>query len=419
MKSTSSKSNFTIKVFASTIKKLFTEKWQLAQWIMIPMMMAALFSLISGPSGNAKPVGTLLVTDNDDSVLSRLFIGSFNQGPLAEIFIVKSVDTKQATKIMSKGEASVWLEIEKGFTQNFIDSKPTMLKLVKNPSQKILPQIAETMVSTMSQGAHYIQVLFSKELQQFNRLLTGDGIKDSELALMSIQVKKTIDNLEKQLFPPLIKAEKKVTSVKKQTSTKSFMIVMFPGIMFMALLFSSQGMAQDFWKDKTQGIINRLLSSPAGLHKYLNGKMLSSALVFAFIAILIGSLGLVLFKIEFDKIFVIVIWLMLSGVVLWSMMLLITMILPSEKSANLVTQGMVFPLMMLGGSFFPFDAMPKWMVIIGEKLPNGYLLQSFNSWFIKDEPITVLTTPIILALVFVLALWIINHRLLSKFARKK
>ncbi len=412
------KSNFTLRVFASTLNKLFTEKWQLAMWLVLPLMMAALFSLISGPTGNAKPVGTLLVTDNDDSFLSQLFVSSFNQGPLAEMFIVKTVDKQQALEIMGKGDASVWLEIEEGFTQNFIDEKPTTIKLVKNPSQVILPQIAETMVGTLADGGHYIQVLFSKELQQFNKLLTGDGISDAELALMSIEIRRTIDSLEKQLFPPQIKAVKKIADVEKETSKKSFMVLMFPGIMFMALLFSSQGMAQDFWQDKTKGIIKRLLSSPAGIHSYMKGKMLSAALIFIFIALLIGSLGLLLFNIEFDKILVIVVWLMLSGVVLWSMMLFLTLLLPTEKSSNLVTQGMVFPLMMLGGSFFPFETMPKWMVVVGEKLPNGYLLQSFNTWFINDNPLSVLTTPALIAVVFILMMWFINRSILLKFARK-
>ncbi len=409
---------FSYTVFRNTQTKLFKEKWQLSMWILIPVMMAGLFSLISGSDGNARPVGTLLVTDNDGSFLSQLFVGSFNQGPLAEMFILKAKTKEQAIKIMDKGEASVWLEIEKDFTQNFLDEKPTSIKLVKNPSQKILPQIAETMVGTLSDGGHYIQLLFSKELKQFKNLLTGKNISDADIALMTVQIKHTIDNLEDQLFPPQIKAEKQVVKTNKAPS-KSFMLFMFPGIMFMALLFSSQGMAQDFWKDKTQGIISRLLSSPVGLNHYMIGKLSSSAIIFVFIAILLGGLGLILFNIEIKKIGVIILWLMLSGLALWSLMLFLSLLLPTEKSANLVTQGMVFPLMMLGGSFFPFDSMPKWMVVIGEKLPNGYLLQSFNSWFIKDQALSILLIPAITALTFIVLMFIINNSLFAKFARRR
>jgi len=91
--------------------------------------------------------------------------------------------------------------------------------------------------------------------------------------------------------------------------------------------------------------------------------------------------------------------------------------MPTEKSASVVTSAMVFPLMMLGGSFFPFDVMPKWMVAIGQYLPNGYMLQSFNQWFIHDKPLSVLTIPTIIALAFIVVFWFINKSLLPKFVR--
>ena len=63
---------------------------------------------------------------------------------MAEMFISRKVNSADAKRIMDDGEASVWLEIEKGFADNYLNKKPTNIKLVKNPSQNILPQIAET-----------------------------------------------------------------------------------------------------------------------------------------------------------------------------------------------------------------------------------------------------------------------------------
>ncbi len=408
-------------VFKGTLSKLLREKWQLAMWLAIPMMMAALFSLMSGSDGNAKPSGVLLITDNDDSFLSQMFVRTFSQGPLADMFILKTVKKDEGQTIMAAGDASVWLTIEKDFTQNFIDNKPTTLKLIKNPSQNILPKIAETMVTTLADSGHYIQLLFSKELQQFNNLITGKDISDTQMAVMSVQIKHTIDLLEKQLFPPQIQAKKKgkPEENKKTESKHSFMFIMFPGILFMSLLFSAQGMAQDFWKDKSQGILSRLLSSPVGLKHYFTGKLLSATMVFILIAILMASLGVWMFNINSQKLLIIVPWVVLSGVAIWSFLLFVTLKLPTKKSANLVTEGMVFPLMMLGGSFFPFDSMPKWMVVIGEKLPNGYLLQSFNSWFIKGNSLSILMTPTLIALGFIVVFFIVNKKTVMQFARSK
>lgn len=416
--------NFTQTVTSNSIKKLFSEKWQLAMFLIIPLMIGGLFSLITDSDGQAKPVGTLLITDNDDSFLSQLLVGGFNQGPMAEMFISKKVNAKEAKLLMAEGKASVWLEIEKGFAQNFIDEKATTIKLVKNPSQNILPQIAETAVGVMADGGHYIQLLFAQELKQFNNIISGKEMSDAQMAVMSVQIKHTIDSLEEQLFPPQIKAvkqssitEKETKQEAKQVSSKSFMLLMFPGILFMSLLFSSQGMALEFWKDKSQGISARLLSSPSGLTKYLNGKIIASILVYVLISLVIGLMGLLLLKLPLSKIIIIIAWLMVSGLVLFSMMLFICLQMPTEKSASVVTSAMVFPMMMLGGSFFPFDAMPKWMVAIGQYLPNGYMLQSFNRWFIDDGLLSVLLIPAVIAAGFICLLWFINKSLLPKFAR--
>ena len=413
--------SFTTTVAKNGIKKLLSEKWKLVMFLLIPIMMGGLFSLISGSSGQPKPVGILLITDNDESTLSKLLVRGFNQGPMAEMFISKKVKHDDAKKLMDKGKASVWLEIDKGFAQNYLDELPTKIKLVKNPSQNILPQIAETAVNLMADGGHYVQLLFSKELKQFNALLNGERVSDAQTALMSVQIKHTIDGLQEQLFPPQIKAVKQ--KIKKESDTSStgssFMQMMFPGILFMALLFSSQGMALEFWHDKTQGISRRLLSTPSGLGQYMNGKLLTSLFVYILLATVIGSLGLLLLKLDLTKIFIIIAWLMLSGLALGMMMLFVSLLMPTEKSANVVTSAMVFPLMMLGGSFFPFDAMPKWMVAIGQYLPNGYLLQSFNQWFLKGKPLSVLSMPLLIAIIFIIIMWFVNKSLLPKFVRTK
>jgi ABC-type multidrug transport system permease subunit len=409
--------NFTQTVALNSIKKLFSEKWQLAMFLIIPLMIGGLFSLITDSDGQAKPVGTLLITNHDDSMLSQLLVNGFGQGPMAEMFISKAVDKEQAQQLMDDGKASVWLEIEEGFGNNFLNERPTTIKLVKNPSQNILPQIAETAVGVMADGGHYIQLLFAKELKQFSDLLAGKEVSDLQMASMSIQIKNTVDSLEKQLFPPQIKAVKQKAEVQQKSNQKSFMLFMFPGILFMSLLFSSQGLAQEFWNDKTQGIISRLLSSPSGLTQYLNGKIIGSIFVFILIALVIGLMGLFLLKLPLSKIIIIIGWLILSGLVLFSLMLFICLLMPNKKAASVVTSAMVFPMMMLGGSFFPFEAMPKWMAAIGQYVPNGYLLDKFNQWFIHDGLLSTLLIPAIIAVAFIALFWLINKSLLPKFAR--
>jgi ABC-type multidrug transport system permease subunit len=46
----------------------------------------------------------------------------------------------------------------------------------------------------------------------------------------------------------------------------------------------------------------------------------------------------------------------------------------SARGANVLSSSVGFPLLMLGGSFFPFEAMPRFLADIGRCTPNGWLL---------------------------------------------
>jgi len=45
----------------------------------------------------------------------------------------------------------------------------------------------------------------------------------------------------------------------------------------------------------------------------------------------------------------------------------------------LLTMILLFPLMMMGGSFFPLDALPNWLADIGRLSPNGFVADRFTT----------------------------------------
>ncbi len=50
----------------------------------------------------------------------------------------------------------------------------------------------------------------------------------------------------------------------------------------------------------------------------------------------------------------------------------------SAGAGNVMTSMVLFPMMMLGGSLFPMESMPDWMVGIGRWTPNGMALIEFK-----------------------------------------
>src|SRR5206468_11466977 len=83
-------------------------------------------------------------------------------------------------------------------------------------------------------------------------------------------------------------------------------------------------------------------------------------------------------------------WIALSGTALTALMMLLQLHAGSQRSAHLLTNMVLFPLIMIGGTFFPFEAMPAWIVSIGRRTPNGWALEELKApVFGRPEPACV------------------------------
>jgi ABC-type multidrug transport system permease subunit len=67
-----------------------------------------------------------------------------------------------------------------------------------------------------------------------------------------------------------------------------------------------------------------------------------------------------------------ILWIAVSGTGLYLFMMLLQSLASNERVANMLSNFVLLPLTMLGGSFFPFDLMPKGFAQIGRLTPNGW-----------------------------------------------
>lgn len=411
--------NMPITVASLRIKRVFREKWGLIQWLAVPIIIVFLMSLIAG-TGSGKMTGRLLITDHDDSTVSQFLAGGFSQGPLAEMFTVKQVTEAEGDAMMNAGDASAWITINQGFGDAFLNNEATQLKLVKNPAQSILPQMVETSMKLLVDAASYIQIIFEKELAILKPMLENQKYNDTELVILTLGIKKQIDRLEETIFPPqleLIKQLVEANEDEKQNIT--FGLLMFPGAIFMALIFSANSLAVSIWDDATNGVIPRLSSTPSALGAYFNGQVLAAGLMFALIASALGILGGWYFALPMTKLPVLILWLVFSGLVIYMLFATLSLMMPTSKVANITVNATTFPLLMVGGSFFPMESMPSWLAAVGQFLPNGFLLKGLKDWLVRQEPILdAMLLPLILGLAMLLLLWLVNRYLIKQLIQK-
>lgn len=403
-----------------SIMRTWREKWGLISWLLIPLLMLFLMSLIGG-GGSSKPHGQLLITDYDESMLSGFVIGSISQGPIAEIFSVKRVDEQQGKQLMNQGKASAWLVIEQDFMDNYLNKRTAKLRLQKNPAQQVLPQMVETGLNLAVDAGDYVQILFADELKLLKNMLESGKYLDADLVFLTLAVKKVVKAAEKTISPPLLKLTEKPTAKQPTDNSKSsssFAKMMFPGSIFMSFIFAAMTMGLAFWSDKKNGVLARLAGTPRGLDSYFLGQLIYAKVMFLAIGLVLLTIGMGYFGVNLSISPILLLWLVFSGVLLWLFILTLCLLMPTQKAANIVVNGAVFPLIMLGGSFFPSEAMPEILAKIGSFLPNGFLLNAMKQFMADGNIAQTLLAPFLIGCAAMVILTLFNRHLLKRLARE-
>ena len=368
------------------VRRRLGDRWVFVYWVGIPVVIGTIVTVGTGGSEGPQPVAELVVVDRDESLISSMLLASFEQGELKRRIRVDSVPPEIGKERIRKGEASALLIIPAGFGEAVLRDQPTSLTLKTNPAQTVLPNIVEEVLSVEVDAVFYAHRVFGEEVREIVDLIdtsTGDdsGPDDEAITAVSVRVNRVVEQVAPYLLPPAIEVELQESPVRSERET-SFAFLFFPGILLMSVLLIAQGLSGDVWTERESGTLSRTMSTPYGLRYYLAGKLIVAGLIYLVISGLLLPAGFVYHGLSFVKLPLAVCWLGLAGCSLYLLMLAIQLSCPTRKSAGLFATLILFPLMMLGGSFFPFETMPAWMAAIGKWSPNGMMLEQLKRYLL-------------------------------------
>ncbi|HYL77256.1 MAG TPA: ABC transporter permease [Bryobacteraceae bacterium] len=364
-------------VWISTLKdlrRIRRDPVTLLVWLGIPIFVAAILTVIFGPN-EARPHGTLLVVDDDGSFGATVVTGAFSQGPLGKMITVEKVDRDEGRRRIDKGDASALLIIPQGFSRALAETKPAKLELVRNPSHRILPDMIEETLSMLADGAFYLQNVAGDELRTVSIVKAPT---DADIALMAVRFNQVFIGLRKYLYPPLIQVNTQVIQDKTQRPG-GFAVMLLPGILFMGIFFITRALSADIWTERTSGTLRRVVGTPGTLGAFLAGKLLASAAVLAAIGAFALLAGHLLLGLDISHFSMAVLWIAASGAAMYLFLLILQTLASTERMANLLTNFVMLPLIMLGGGFVPFDWMPQGLAQIGRLTPNGWSVVQLQS----------------------------------------
>ena len=320
------------------------------------------------------------------------------------------------------GDATALLVVPAGFGDALLLEEPCELELVTNPAQTILPAIAEEAVAMLVEASFYLQRLFGPLLVELAGGPEGGAgtFPDETVASFAVRVNGVVQRLEALLFPPVLELEvggEDAAGAGEDPAPSGTGALLFPGVLLLGLFFVAQGMADDLWVERLAGTLRRARCTPRPLWTFLAGKLLASAVLMAGIAAAGLLLGVWAFGLAFVNLPLALVWSVFGGTALLCLFQLLVVLASSQRGASLLTTVVLFPLVMLGGAFFPFEAMPGWMAELGALTPTGQSVLQLKAILRGDAEFgRLLTSAALLGLPALACLVLVERRLRGGFA---
>ncbi len=353
-------------------------------WLGIPLVIGTLVVASTGGRGGPRPQAHLLVVDQDDSVLSNFLLGGLSQEAAGSFIRAEVVELEAGRKRVERGEATGLLVIPAGFSDAVLREEPCTLRLVTNPAQRILPGIVEESLAIFADAAFYLHRVLGEDLRAFAGG-PGPGLDtfpNAQIMSSSVRINELAGRVSSYLSPLVVQLEATTDEEEKEKTAgppKSFALYFLPGLLYMSLLFMAQGVSEDLWRERSQMTLRRLVVSPRSVMEFLGGKAIYGTALMGATGLVSLTIAFLYFRLAPAALPLATLWVMFSGAVLLLAMMTIQLHVRTQRAGNIVSMGLIFPLMMIGGSFFPFEAMPEWMATIGRHTPNGWSVQQLEN----------------------------------------
>jgi len=363
------------------LKRRFNDPGGLISAILIPFVIGFLMASVMGGGGTSIKA-RLLVTDLDDSFISKGILSALGQDQIADMILLEKVNRDEGQQRIIEGDGSGHLVIPQGFGKAWLDHEGVALQLTVNPSQSISPRLIREMLESLLELGEFLHKVFGEELKIISNSLESDELVGVSSSVFSSNITDKMSGIAGLVFPPVLEIED--VTPQPEGKSVSMALLLFPGILVMAAFFAANGQSSNFWTEKEKGTLGRWLASPNAFSAFWIAQWFTAMCLTALVAAPIMLAGFFYLDISFEKYFTALVWLALTGPVLFALLSLIQVLSPSKKVGGMISTLIMFPLLMAGGSFFPTETMPRFIAAIAQYTPNGRVTEPLKHYLIGE-----------------------------------
>lgn len=158
-----------------------------------------------------------------------------------------------------------------------------------------------------------------------------------------------------------------------------FISFLIPGIVGMTAMFGSTNETMSIVWDKSLGVFDRILAAPVSSTSIIVGKTMSGAVMGVISAIVLLIIGSLIFNVTFVNISAVLLIILLASFSFTGIGTIISGLAPEPREAMMLSNLLRFPMMFLGGVFFPVEAMPMPLPYVARALPLTYATEALRA----------------------------------------
>jgi ABC-type multidrug transport system permease subunit len=333
-------------------------------WLSFPLVLSLIEYAAFGQIGRGStgmPKGTLLLVDEDRSIVSSFLGGALEREPLADFFDVVKVDTTAVLeKMLADNEGSAALVVPAGFADSILQGAPVELLYTPNPRQLIRPQMIDAALRTFLEIGNRFLHEADTAIDELRVFVDADSTPPRDMVLRlagsfydagrRFEKLGTLGDLD-------VKVERRrpKEAGAAPAAKINFFAYFLPGLSLFSLLLIGQGFEGRFFAARLRGITRRVAASPVSRLTALLAESAGIYLGTLASGVIILGIGVLVFRIEMRQPLVVVMTLLGFGVFVVGLVKTLYGRARNKRSAEMVSSVVVLLTTLVGGGLAPVE----------------------------------------------------------------
>ena len=364
-------------VMAKDMLELKRNRMSLAALFIMPLLFLVMFGFIF-PSGNTQQNMPMGLVNLDQGQGSNEFIAQLEAMNKNTSYMqfqnYSSVD--EAKTAINKGKLYGVFIIPSGFSDNITNGQSADFTVyIDNSNPQISMQIQQVLSSTVS-GMNNMKAEAN---------VVGLG-KATNLSV----------NPQAMIFPYIPNIQ---TTIPGQTNYFNFLA---PGLMIMIVMMSVMtGIPEAISKEKEMGTFDGMLSAPISQLSVIIGKTAALCTRGLIQCVIILAIAILLFGVTIQGNILLAFFMLLLGIFSFIGIGIMAISMSGDQaSSTMIVNLLMFPMMFLGGIFYPIQQMPWFMQAISQVIPLTYAADAMRKIMLLNAGIGDVMNQIIILVAF-------------------